>query len=387
MHWLVHLDIIVLGAMLAYAIVVSIRSSHRFYVCRHACRALLSQLAEARSIDQGSFDQLLQTNTPFAGLPRDPASQVLAAGVTAFALASPSRKFGLQSAKAAMHKSRRAIIAAFGYEADRMAEITSLAPFLALAGTCIGIFGAFRGIGMERHAAIAMMEYYIAISLITTATGLLVVIPVVCLHHYLRTCLGKCEADLTEVARATLLSLSASSDRCPSEAALSSTTTEFFVRHSAVAKKFALGPRLSLVPSFALVAATVLMLIDLGFTVVRSGEPVGLDVRVLRTNESVPAATFGAEGTLVDLPNSPVGTSRVLYVDFTKVAMSDLNRFMHARAKLTPNGTVYVHAAGDVSWEEVATAIDASEVMGGGVVLLTNRPLSQSNRKFPGDVH
>ena len=380
-HWLVHLDIIFLLAMLAYAIAISIRSSYRIHLCRDACRAVLSQLAEARA-----SDYLPHANALSAEPPRNPASRVLTAGLTAFAVVSPSRKLGLQSAMAAMHRSRRAIISSFEHEANNLGEITCLAPWLALAGTCIGIVGAFRGVGMEHHAAVAMTMYYTVISLFTTATGLLIVIPVSCLHYYLRTRLDKCGVDLKEVVRATLALLGAFSNRLPSGAPLSDTSSDFFIGRSSVGEKFSLRPRLSFAPSFALIASTFLVLIVLGFTVVRSGEPVGVDVRVLRTNESVRGDNLGAEGTFVEVLNSSVHTSPVVYVDSNKLTLSDLNGFMQARAKLRPNGTVYVHAADDVPWEAVATAIDASEAKGGGVVLLTSRLGFHSSHRFPPNV-
>ncbi len=57
---------------------------------------------------------------------------------------------------------------------DLQSIITS-APFLGLIGACVGILGAFGGGSMQKDAFLRMVTLRIATSLLPTATGLVVV--------------------------------------------------------------------------------------------------------------------------------------------------------------------------------------------------------------------
>ena len=64
-------------------------------------------------------------------------------------------------------------------------SIAHAAPCLGLAGTCLGIFSAFGGVGMEKHAALAMIAARIALALIPTAVGIPVAVLATCSYNYL----------------------------------------------------------------------------------------------------------------------------------------------------------------------------------------------------------
>ena len=73
-----------------------------------------------------------------------------------------------------------------------LATIASLAPFVGLFGTVLGITNSFRVIGASNHlTGFGPVAHGIAESLGTTALGLLVAIPAVWFFHYLR---GQLEA-------------------------------------------------------------------------------------------------------------------------------------------------------------------------------------------------
>jgi hypothetical protein len=125
--WPGRLDLLVLALMLAYAVVVSIRVSYRCHLAR-----------------------------PIHGI--DPGSS-----------------------------NRRRLLADLRSEARNLKSIAFIAPYLGLAGTCVGLLNLFRGIGMERHAVMLLMAAEAAAALLTTAAGILVAIPAVFLYNHLCT--------------------------------------------------------------------------------------------------------------------------------------------------------------------------------------------------------
>jgi biopolymer transport protein ExbB/TolQ len=67
---------------------------------------------------------------------------------------------------------------------NALATIGSTAPFVGLFGTVIGIMNGFRGIDMERSAAMGVMAGGISEALVTTSLGLLVAVPAVWAFNY-----------------------------------------------------------------------------------------------------------------------------------------------------------------------------------------------------------
>jgi biopolymer transport protein ExbD len=130
MNWITRLDVIVLTFMLSYVVVVVIHVSCRYHVARRE----------------------RETDT-----------------------ASP-----------AFQRTRRKLAADLSVKVGNIKSIASTAPYLGLAGTCIGLLSVFRGFDLEKHAALVMLTTYTAASLITTATGLLVAVPAAWSYNHLR---------------------------------------------------------------------------------------------------------------------------------------------------------------------------------------------------------
>jgi hypothetical protein len=80
-------------------------------------------------------------------------------------------------------------------------SIASTAPYLGLAGTCIGLLSVFRGFDLEKHAALVMLTTYTAASLITTAAGLLVAVPAAWSYNYLRVRIDPLESEIPRIAQ------------------------------------------------------------------------------------------------------------------------------------------------------------------------------------------
>jgi biopolymer transport protein ExbB len=171
MNWIQRLDVIVLALMLAYIVAVAIRGSYRYRLARRV---------------QG---------------------------------------IGTES------RSLRKLTTDLSIEVGSLKSIVSIAPYLGLAGTCVGILSAFGGIGMEKHAAEIMIKSKVALALFTTAAGILVAVPATCFYNYLRTRIDLLES---EVARAAIDQGS---------------------RSSGVIRRLAIARRFSQLPAFALIAA------------------------------------------------------------------------------------------------------------------------------------
>jgi biopolymer transport protein ExbD len=171
MNWIVRLDVIVLALMLVYVVVV---------VTRVFCRYNLAR--RVREIDSAS---------------------------------------------------RRKLAAFLSIELGGLKAIASSAPYLGLAGTCVGIMSGlwFGGIDMEKNAALALISSRIAVALVTTAAGILVAVPAICSYNYLCT-------------RKDLLKSEVSNDP-PAQISLYHQGT----------RRLALAQRFSQLPAFALIAA------------------------------------------------------------------------------------------------------------------------------------
>lgn len=68
-----------------------------------------------------------------------------------------------------------------------IASVGSVAPFVGLLGTVMGIIASFQGIGGSGSAGLAAVSSGIAEALVETAFGLLVAIPAVLMFNYLST--------------------------------------------------------------------------------------------------------------------------------------------------------------------------------------------------------
>lgn len=68
-----------------------------------------------------------------------------------------------------------------------LASVGSVAPFVGLLGTVVGIIDAFQGIAREGSGGLGAVSLGIAEALIVTALGLLVAIPAVLAHNWLTT--------------------------------------------------------------------------------------------------------------------------------------------------------------------------------------------------------
>jgi biopolymer transport protein ExbB len=81
-----------------------------------------------------------------------------------------------------------------------LASVGSIAPFVGLLGTVLGIITAFQGIAQTGSGGLSSVSAGISEALIETALGLAVAIPAVLAYNYLSTRMGRYEAALSAAA-------------------------------------------------------------------------------------------------------------------------------------------------------------------------------------------
>ncbi len=81
-----------------------------------------------------------------------------------------------------------------------LASVGSVAPFVGLLGTVVGIITAFQGIGASGSAGLGAVSAGIAEALVETALGLMVAIPAVLFYNYLTARVNAIELSLSRSA-------------------------------------------------------------------------------------------------------------------------------------------------------------------------------------------
>jgi biopolymer transport protein ExbB/TolQ len=79
-----------------------------------------------------------------------------------------------------------------------LGSIASIAPFVGLMGTVIGVMQAFSDIGAQGGGGFEVVSAGISEALITTAAGIFVGVEAVLLFNYLKVCLADYAAELRE---------------------------------------------------------------------------------------------------------------------------------------------------------------------------------------------
>jgi biopolymer transport protein ExbB len=160
-------------------------------------RAVVFARGRARSRRIARTAQALLSRGDTAALQRETASAKgswLAAlihhGLTTFAQASAKRGSGLSAVEATRRELERQaerLDAEVRRGMSLIASVGSVAPFVGLLGTVVGIIDAFQGIAREGSGGLGAVSLGIAEALVVTALGLLVAIPAVLAHNWLTT--------------------------------------------------------------------------------------------------------------------------------------------------------------------------------------------------------
>ena len=109
---------------------------------------------------------------------------------------------------ATVQRNRKCLVAKLGLWVDSLKSIASTAPYLGLAGTCVGILYIFRGFIGSRASALLFVVTGINAAFLSTVAGLLVAIPATVTHNYLRTLVWRLEREI-ELSASSLARLRA----------------------------------------------------------------------------------------------------------------------------------------------------------------------------------
>ncbi len=162
----------------------------------------------------------------------------------------------------ASQRNHRRIVAGLSQGLGTLKAISAMAPFLGLAGTCYGILAALTfGGSISKASLLALVTSRIGTAFISTAAGILVAIPAVISHNFMRT---RVEAFLSH----PLFAIACQDDNDG-------------VGSFHFAQRLPLQRRFSSLPPFALIAAPALACVVALFTPFHPYRvPTGLAVRL-----------------------------------------------------------------------------------------------------------
>lgn len=164
---------------------ILIVASQRLYIYLSAKRQTRNFLCEATSPQRDShLDDIV---TLAAMTPRSPTATIFAEGIYAFASAPPwfSEGEAIHAAERACWRVRGATTAKLAIGLQTLRTIALLAPFVGLAGTCVGILNSYGEMGTQVDAARSAIAWGITEALVITAAGLFVGILTVWFHNHL----------------------------------------------------------------------------------------------------------------------------------------------------------------------------------------------------------
>ena len=90
---------------------------------------------------------------------------------------------------------------------NSLATISSIAPFIGLFGTHLGIVNSFRGGDGEKTAALGWLARYLSESLVPTELGLLVALVAFCGYRYLLAELDALDVEMENASIQLLIDL------------------------------------------------------------------------------------------------------------------------------------------------------------------------------------
>jgi biopolymer transport protein ExbD len=228
--------------------------------------------------------------------------------------------------------SRGKLAAVLSIELGSLKAIASSAPYLGLAGTCVGIMSGlgFGGIDMEKNAALALISSRIAVALVTTAAGILVAVPATCSYNYLCT-------------RKDLL-----------ESEVSNDPSAQIRRYRQGTRRLALTKRFSQLPAFALIAAPGLAVLVAAYTPYFAPRaPTGFGIELASTR-----CEYDGDDRLIVLHITDAGK---LLLNTEQEDWNGLAGRLSEIYSLRVHRTLYFLADDGVPFQTVADALDIVE--------------------------
>jgi hypothetical protein len=221
--------------------------------------------------------------------------------------------------------------------------IAETAPYFGLAGSCVGIFDSFTGIGMQKDTALAILCLNLGRAPITTAAALLVTIPAIWSYNYLRTRLELLQLEISGTALETIRQRK----RC-----------------LGAAPSLPLKKQFSSLPSSAVTVAPCLALVIAAFITFSPFDILrGLPVGLLGSGGRAAREEYFTTDPVVIVAAMSEDGSPVLYVNSKKAPFDELGTTVQGELKLRPRRVAYVEAESGVRWTDVVYVIDVVELM------------------------
>jgi biopolymer transport protein ExbD len=224
---------------------------------------------------------------------------------------------------------RRTLASVLNIEVGNLKSIAVTAPYLGLVGTCVGILSAFGGVGMEKHAAMAMIMTRIALALITTAAGIPVAVLATCSYNYLRTRIDLLEGEVFDEGQQR-------------------------GRHFRGARRFPPTKRFSELPAFGLIAAPGLAILIAGYMTFASFRtPTGFYVELASAR-----CEYDGDDRLIVLHITDAGR---LFLNQEQEDWNSLADRLSQIYSMREYRTLYLLADSGVPFQTVADALDTVE--------------------------
>jgi biopolymer transport protein ExbB len=135
-------------------------------------------------LDELKYQLLLEKSKEYKG---SPLAEMVGYGLTAYlgALKKPGKLSAVELTRRELVRRAEGQTAQVRRGLSVLATVGSIAPFVGLLGTVVGIIAAFQGIAKEGSGGLGAVSAGIAEALVETAFGLLVAIPAVLAFNYL----------------------------------------------------------------------------------------------------------------------------------------------------------------------------------------------------------
>ncbi|MGA9978734.1 MAG: MotA/TolQ/ExbB proton channel family protein, partial [Candidatus Sulfotelmatobacter sp.] len=102
----------------------------------------------------------------------------------------------MDRANQAFRRDRRKLVNKLNLWVGSLKSIASTAPYLGLAGTCLGTLSIFQGYVGSRNGFFVMVVTQVDAAFLSTAAGLLVAVPAVVSYNYLRSLIDSLDREV-----------------------------------------------------------------------------------------------------------------------------------------------------------------------------------------------
>jgi len=239
------------------------------------------------------------------------------------------RYYLARHARAGDSASRRKLAAFLSSEMRSLKSIALTAPYLGLAGTCVGILSALGGGAMQRDAFRAMVATKIGLALIPTAAGIPMAVLATCFYNYVRTRIDLLGGEVFDEGQQR-------------------------GRHFRGTRRFPPTRRFSELPAFGLIVAPRLAIVITGHRTFASFHPpTGFYMEL-------PAHTSQSQCGDFDVIVLQISREHMLKINSEPVKRETVGARLHDIYRLRAEQLLLIRADPDVSFQEVAGAIDVA---------------------------